>query len=493
MKVVLAFEVHQPTRIKKGFLWDEVMWTHPKGRLKEFYFDEEEDKEVFLRASNKAYKPSNYILLKALDRQKGEDRGLRVAFGISGTFLEQCERYDQDLLDTFRQLAQTGRVEFMEETYYHSLASLYDDMEEFDEQVKMHAQALRDLFGISAKFFENTELIYDDQVATHVASLGYKGIFAEGADRVLGWHSPNYVYASHGTPSLKVLFRNYRLSDDVAFRFSARWWSEWPLTADKYANWLASLPGQYVGLFMDYETFGEHQWPETGIHQFLAALPDEVLKHENLSFATPSEIVQHEDPVGEISIPKGSTTSWADIERDVSCWLGNAMQWAYFRTLQRLGRELAGYSGEEKTLWRYFQLSDIPYYMFTQGGAPGEVHSYFSPYPSPFDAGVTALSAIWDFESKVRAKLKVADHPFVFTLEGQNTGLVVYTLNGIIQGVKKAPEKSLREHLSRGDISRWLSEELGLEALAQTVRTIDPERSDFREELIRALSTALPH
>jgi len=487
MRVVLAFEVHQPTRIKRDFFWNENMWTHPPTGLKDFYFNRPEDKEIFLRASKKAYRPANEILLSAIDEQKKDPRGLRIAFGISGVFLEQCEEYDPDLLETFKQLASTGRVEFLDETYYHSLASLYDDKEEFNQQVALHKDKLRDLFGVTPTFFENTELIYDDEIASHVASMGYKGIFAEGADRVLEWHSPNYLYVSHGEPRIKVLFRNYRLSDDVAFRFSAKWWTEWPLTAEKYASWLSSLPGQYVGLFMDYETFGEHQWPETGIHDFLRALPGEVLKHNNLSFATPSEVINEEDPVDEISIPKGSTTSWADIERDTSCWLGNAMQWAYFKTIQREGRILRGYNGKEKDVWRYFQLSDIPYYMYTHGGAPGEVHSYFSPYPSPYDAGVTALSAIWDFEEKLRLKLNAADHPFVFTVNGVPTQDVVYTIAGLEDAIKRVPEESIRNHLAKRDISNWLRYELGLNELAKKVDSLSPDVKDVRAELIKIL------
>ncbi|MDP7976003.1 MAG: glycoside hydrolase family 57 protein [Thermoprotei archaeon] len=491
MKVVLAFEVHQPRRIKRDFFWSDLMGTHPKIPLLDFYFDRESDKEIFLRASKKAYTPTNDILLDLIDRQKGDPRGLRVAFGISGLFLEQCEEYDPDLLESFRQLVKTGRVEIMEETYYHSLASLYDDMDEFDEQIQQHRKKVKELLNFEPRFFENTELIYNDQIANHVSSLGYSGIFAEGAERILGWRSPNYVYLPKGNPNIKVLFRNYRLSDDVAFRFSARWWTEWPLTADKYADWLSRTSGQYVGLFMDYETFGEHQWPETGIHDFLRSLPYEVLKHENLRFATPSEVVKEEDPVDEITVPPNSTTSWADIERDTSCWLGNAMQWAYFRSLQKIGRELKGYNGPEGEVWRYFQESDIPYYMYTYGGGPGEVHNYFSPYPSPYDAAVTGLSALWDLEQKIRQTLRVADHPFVFTLGGNPVGQMAYTLEGMISVLDKVPEQSLREHMKNGDLSRWMRDELGLSEAAAKLESIDPKSLYPREELRSALKAIL--
>ncbi len=492
MKIVLAFEVHQPRRIKKDFFWSDLMGTHPKVPLRDFYFDRLSDREIFLRASRKAYTPTNEIILDLIDQHKADPRGFKVAFGISGLFLEQCEEYDPDLLETFRQLVKTGRVEIMEETYYHSLSSLYDDMEEFDEQIKLHREKVRELLGYEPKFFENTELIYNDRIANHISRLGYSGIFAEGAERILGWRSPNYVYVSKGEAKIRVLFRNYRLSDDVAFRFSARWWSEWPLTAKKYADWLSKTPGQYVGLFMDYETFGEHQWPETGIHDFLRSLPSEVLSHDNLTFATPSEVVREEEPVDEVTVPPDSTTSWADTERDTSCWLGNALQWAYFRTLQRLGNELKGYKGPEIEVWRNFQESDIPYYMYTYGGGPGEVHSYFSPYPSPYDAAVTGLSALWDFEQKIREKLKVADHPFVFTLKGAPVGQVVYTIHGLIAAIDKVPEPSLREHIKKGDIVNWLRDELEMPSLAARVQRIDPASISPKEEL-KALLEEVVH
>jgi len=478
VKIVLAFEVHQPTRIRGDFLWGEKIWTKPEGTLRDFYFDRKLDSDIFVRASRKAYLPSNRIILEKLDEQKRDPRGLRVAFGVSGTFLEQAEAYMPDLLESFRQLASTGRVEFMEETYYHSLSSLYEDQEEFKEQVAMHREKLRDLLGAQPTFFENTELIYNDQVAQRVASMGYKGMFTEGAERVLGWRSPNYVYSSRGQPKLRLLFRNYRLSDDIAFRFSARWWSEWPLTADKYSSWLASQEGQYVGLFMDYETFGEHHWPETGIHDFLRALPDEVLKHEGLGFATPSEVVDSEAPADEVSVDPSSTISWADMERDTSCWLGNAMQWAYFLTIQRLGRELYGAEGELRQVWRYFQLSDIPYYMYTYGGGPGEVHSYFSPYSTPYDAGVTALAAVWDFEKRVRSEIGAVDHPFVFAREGRSVGKYAYTVQGLAKGVREVGDDCLMEHASKADLSRWLGLEVGDLELSRHVKALE-ERGDL--------------
>jgi alpha-amylase len=269
----------------------------------------------------------------------------------------------------------------VEQTYYHSLASLYEDKQEFFEEVKMHGELIWDTFGLKPTTFENTELLYNDQIAQMVESLGYKAIFAEGVIA-----DPNYVYKPSGT-ELSLLLRNYQLTDDVGFRFSAAWWEEYPLTADKYSNWLSSTQGQCINLFCDYETFGEHQWPETGIFEFLKALPGDILKKQNLSFALPSEIAAKNKAVNEISIQ--NPVSWADLERDTSCWLGNALQWACYTYEKRLEAPVRESLDQELLdVWRTLGLSDNLYYMFTWGGGAGEVHSYFSPYNNAYDTAV---------------------------------------------------------------------------------------------------------
>ncbi len=259
-------------------------------------------------------------------------------------------------------------------------------------------------------------MLYNNAIAKTVESLGYKGIFTEGVEKILGEKSPNYIYSSKGTKKIRVLLRNYKLTDDIGFRFSARWWPEWPLTADKYAGWLASAPGQCINIFPDYETFGEHHWPETGIHSFLQHLPDEILKFDRLQMATPSEVIAKDNPVGEIDVPEAQgTVSWADLQRDQTGWLGNVMQWAYYSGLRRLEPLiLEAEDPEWLRLWRDFQTSDHLYYMFTAGGGPGELHSYFSPYESPADAFAVAQTLLNDFEARLRLYISAANEPFLF-------------------------------------------------------------------------------
>ena len=281
--IVLVFEVHQPHRLKRSVFWEnKIFKRQKKAELFNYYFDSETDRRIFLRAAKKCYFPSNQILLDLIDQYKTERRQVKLAFSISGVFLEQCEMFSRDLLESFKQLAETGNVEFLEQTYYHSIASLYPEKDEFTEQVKLHRDITKCLLGYEPTVFENTELLYNNTIAKMVENLGYKGIYTEGVEKILHEKSPNYLYTPRGSKKIRVLLRNYKLTDDIGFRFSARWWSEFPLTADKYARWLASTEGQLINIFPDYETFGEHHWPETGIHNFLKHLPEEIMKWGNL-------------------------------------------------------------------------------------------------------------------------------------------------------------------------------------------------------------------
>jgi alpha-amylase len=476
--VVFVFEVHQPYRLKKDFFWENRFFKRvKKEELFDYYFDHSVNREVFERACKKCYFPSNQILLDVIDKHKREKKKVRISFGISGVFLEQCEMFNKDLLESFKQLAETGCVEFLSQTYYHSLASLYSEREEFVEQVKMHQRAMKDLLGYVPKIFENTELLYNNAIARTIEESGYKGIFTEGVERILHEKSPNYLYTPKGCKNIKVLLRNYKLTDDIGFRFSARWWNEWPLTADKYASWLASTPGHCINIFPDYETFGEHHWPETGIHEFLKHLPGEILKWWNLHMATPSDVVEKYEPVAEIDVPElGGTVSWADLERDASCWLGNTMQWAYYTNVRKL-EPLVKESDDKDLLriWRYFQTSDHLYYMFTAGGAPGEVHSYFSPFNSPIDAFVTEQTAVLDFENRVRLATIAANEPFLFYNEvGEKhfTGRIAWTLKGFIQALQNINTKSLEFHSSRRDFERWAEKALTDKALSEQLKKI---------------------
>ena len=373
--------------------------------------------------------------------------------------------FEKDLLETFKQLANSGRVEFLNQTYYHSISSLYPDKEEFIEQAKMHKQTIKDLLGYTPTVFENTELLYNNTIAKTVEAMGYKGIYTEGVEKILGEKSPNFIYTPKGTKKIRVLLRNYKLTDDIGFRFSARWWPEWPLTADKYAGWLAGTPGECINIFPDYETFGEHHWPETGIHSFLQHLPDEILKFEHLQMITPSEVVAKRVSAGEIDVPEGqSTVSWADIQRDQSGWLGNVMQWAYYTTLRRLEPLIKEADDNEfLKLWRDFQTSDHLYYMFTAGGGPGEVHSYFSPYESPMDAFAVAQTLLTDFEARLRTAIVAANEPFLFsTGVGKDcyTGAMAWSLKGFIKVLKEVNAKAIEFHVGNGDFESWVQHSL---------------------------------
>lgn len=440
------------------------------GDLFDLYFDRSTDREIFDRVSRKCYFPSNRILLDQIDEHRRGRRRVKVAFSLSGVFLEQCERFSRDLLESFKELGQTGCVEFLDQPYYHSLASLFPSKDEFIEQVRLHHDALRSLLGFDAKVFENTELIYNNEIARVAKGLGYRAIFAEGAEKVLGWRSPNHVYEVKGI-GIRLLLRNYRLSDDIGFRFSARWWSQWPLTADKYASWLAATPGHCIVVFMDYETFGEHHWPETGIHDFLRHLPREILKWEHLSMATPSEAVERHKPVGEIDIPPDRTTSWSGTERDLSSWLGNEAQRIFFARLIGLA-PLVKESGSEDLvrIWRCLGISDHLHNMFGGEGARGAVHRYFSPFDSPLKAFVVSLTALLDLENRVSGLAMAADDPFQFRTEGGPTGVTAYSLRGFARAVKRAGIRSLEYHTKRGDFERWAHHSLHDGGLAKALK-----------------------
>jgi len=385
-------------------------------------------------------------------------------------------------------------VEFLDQTYYHSIASLYPEKGEFIEQVAMHKQTIKDLLGYSPQVFENTELLYNNTIAKTVESIGYKGIYTEGVEKILGEKSPNYIYTPKGAKKIRVLLRNYKLTDDIGFRFSARWWPEWPLTADKYARWLAETKGECINIFPDYETFGEHHWPETGIHSFLQHLPDEILKFEHLQMATPSEVVEKHSSAGEIDVPEAEgTVSWADIKRDQSGWLDNVMQWAYYTTLLRLGPLIKETDDDEfLRLWRDFQTSDHLYYMFTAGGGPGEVHSYFSPYESPMDAFVAAQTLLNDFEARLRIALLTANEPFLFyTGVGKdcNTGMMAWSLKGFIKALEEVDPKAIEFHVGNGDFESWAQSSLKDKKLASHFKSINAS-GEKGEKLRKAIVDA---
>ena len=389
--VCLYFEVHQPMRLNHFTVFN-IGANHDRSSD---YFNHKLNQEIFEKVAKKCYLPTNKILLDLINKYDGK---FRVSFSLTGTFIEYCERYMPSVLDSFKDLFATGAVDLLEETYFHSLSSLYDDLDEFEDQVKMHRQTIKRIFNYKPKIFRNTETIYDNRIARKIAELGYKGIITEGADKILGWRSPNFVYKPVKA-NIKVLMRNYKLSDDVGFRFSSRNWSGFPLTADKYANWMSNSFGDVINLFMDYETFGEHQWTETGIFEFLKHLPGEVFKHDNLDFATVSEAVERYNSVGDIDVP--NAISWADEDRNVSTWLGNDMQMACFNELKNIGRKLQEKNNERllKT-WRRLQTSDHLYYCSTKGLADGAVHAYFSPYENPYEGFMNYMNILQDLKQR---------------------------------------------------------------------------------------------
>ncbi|MCL2475944.1 polysaccharide deacetylase family protein [Candidatus Bathycorpusculum sp.] len=489
--VAFVFEVHQPHRLRRSLFWEGKLFRRqPKEELFNYYFDTEVDREIFKRAAKKCYLPSNQIILKVIDEHKRSRKQAKFSFSVSGVFLEQCEMFDKDLLETFRQLAKSGRVEFLNQTHYHSIASLYPNKEEFVAQAQMHKQTIKDLLGYTPVIFENTELLYNNAIAKTVEDMGYRGIYTEGVERILGGKSPNYLYTPKGNKKIRVLLRNYKLTDDIGFRFSARWWSEWPLTADKYAHWLATTKGEVINIFPDYETFGEHHWPETGIHGFLQHLPDEILKQDHLKMVTPTEVVEKHASSGEIDVPeaKGSV-SWADVQRDQSGWLGNVMQWAYYTVLHRL-EPLVLEARDEVVLrlWRNFQTSDHLYYMFTSGGGPGEVHSYFSPYESPMDAFVAAQTLINDFEARLRQMILAANEPFLFyTDNGEKyyTGRKAWSLLGFISALGEVPVRAIEFHADKDDFERWARFSLRDNKLAENIKALKVQKGEtLRKSLI---------
>jgi len=430
--VVFYFQVHQPFRLRRYTVFD----------TDHFYFDTQKNGDICRKVADKCYRPATQLMLDLVKRNNGN---FRISYSISGVALDQMQEFCPDVIDIFRRLSDTGCCEFIGETYHHSLSFLYS-REEFVDQVNLHTKKIQDLFGQTPRVFRNTELTYNNDLAhfvsnmttdgmpggagaadsfgraatngaAHPAQKRFLGIICEGADHILGYRSPNYLYRPPHTgdgPTGKpfsVLLKNYRLSDDIAFRFSNQGWSEWPLSAERFASWVNNINGNgfLCNLFMDYETFGEHQWAETGIFKFLEALPEKVFDANpgQNHFNTVSEAIERFEPVGVYDVPH--MISWADTERDLSAWLGNSMQSNALQETYRLERPIrrrlnaAIESGEEREIiearhlladWRKLTTSDHPYYMSTKYWSDGDVHKYFSPYDSPYDAYINFMNVL---------------------------------------------------------------------------------------------------
>lgn len=431
--VCLYFQIHQPLRLKRYRFFD-IGNNH-------YYYDDYTNESIMRKIADECYLPANKIILELL---KSEKYNFKISFSITGLALEQFELYAPEVIDSFKALAKTGKVEFLSETYSHSLVSLRNK-DEFIGQVKEHSNKIEALFGAKPTIFRNTELIYSDGIGQMVADMGYKGILTEGAKHILGWKSPNYLYCNAINPKLKILMRNYNLSDDIAFRFSNEDWKNWPLTSGKFVSWLNEFDEKedVVNIFMDYETFGEHQKKESGIFEFLKNFPKDLSAKSKYKFALPSEVVDEYQPIAQAHVP--NVISWADEERDLSAWLGNSLQNEAFDKLYELREDLLALNDERLLKdWKYLQGSDHFYYMCTKFFSDGDVHSYFNPYNSPYDAFINYMNVLSDLQLRIN-KLKDSNPESTEDLKKE-----ISKKNAIIAHYKERLEE-LDEHFSEAD------------------------------------------
>ena len=479
--ICLYFQVHQPYRLQTYRFFD-IGINHD-------YYDEFANSSIMQRVAQKCYLPMNRLLL---DLIKEYGSAFKVSFSISGMALEQFESCAPDALKSFQELAKTGNVEFLAETYAHSLSAL-SDKEEFMRQVKMHAQKVEELFGQKPTTFRNTELIYSDDIGATVAGMGFDVMLTEGAKHVLGWRSPNMMYTNAINPNLKLLLKNFRLSDDIAFRFSNQGWNEWPLTTDKFTQWLNELDkkDEVVNLFMDYETFGEHQWEETGIFDFMAALPGAIYKNTDLKFATPKELGKQLQPVAPVHVPY--PISWADEERDITAWLGNDLQNEAFNKLNALSSKVKHINNPSiQRDWLYLQTSDHFYYMSTKWFSDGDVHKYFNPYGNPYDAFINYMNVLSDFIIRVENEGVDVDE------ELKDIKEAVSSMSEKAEKAVKKAAKKVKETLEKGkelnfddikDMSdsaiKKLLKEIDLETLTGALKDT---KEDLAERIIPNLS-----
>lgn len=390
--VCLFFQVHQPFRHRRYRFFD-IGNDH-------YYYDDYANETIMRRVAEKSYLPTNKLLLKLADKLEGK---FKVSFSITGLALEQFELYAPEVIESFQKLAKTGCVEFLSETYSHSLSSL-KDKDIFKQQVKLHDERIFALFGHRPRVFRNTEMIYSDEIGAQVADMGYHAMLTEGAKHVLGWKSPNFLYVNAINPRLKILMRNFKLSDDISFRFSNPDWSEFPLTADKFVSWLEKLNSkeEVVNLFLSYESFGGRQTKESGIFDFLEDLPQKIIARPDLKFATPSEVTEELQPISAVSVPY--PISWADEERDLTAWLGNEMQKEAFEKLYNLRKQMEKCSDPELNRdWNYLQVSDHFYYMSTKYYSGGEDRSGFNPFDSPYEAFINYMNVLSDFKIRLNS------------------------------------------------------------------------------------------
>jgi alpha-amylase len=423
------------------------------------------------KVAQKSYLPMNRLLLDLL---KEYGSAFKVSFSISGTAIDQFEQYAPEVLDSFKLLADSGNVEFLSETYAHSLSALTSKTE-FQRQVKMHSDKIKMYFGQKPTTFRNTELIYDDKIGEAVADMGFDLMLTEGAKHVLGWRSPNFMYANAQRPELKLLLKNFRLSDDIAFRFSQQSWSDWPLTTEKFVDWLNNTAEneEVINLFMDYETFGEHQWAETGIFDFMRALPGRVFSHSDFGFATPAEIAGKLQTVSPIHVP--NTISWADEERDLTAWLGNDLQDEAFGKLYALKEKVLQCDDPQiQKDWLYLQTSDHFYYMCTKWFSDGDVHKYFNPYGTPYDAFVNYMNVLSDFIIRVNENTKLEENNFA-EVKDAATELIDKTGDAVKKTLNKTNKKVRKTLTKTKSVSFDEIKDLSNTAVKKLLREVDIE------------------
>ncbi|OFY09115.1 MAG: alpha-amylase [Bacteroidetes bacterium GWE2_42_24] len=456
----MYFQVHQPYRLRTYRFFDIGADHH--------YYDDYQNRYLIRRIAEKCYLPANNLLLDLINKH---NRKFKVSFSISGVALQQFIEYAPEVITSFQKLAATGNVEFLAETYAHSLVALKSKTE-FIRQIKMQVDLINELFGQKPTAFRNTELVYSDEIGEMVNELGFKVMLAEGAKHILGWKSPNFLYNNSYQPNLKVLLRNFRLSDDIAFRFSEQSWSEWPLTAEKYVDWINAVdPKQpVVNLFMDYETFGEHQWKETGIFDFLNDLPGKAFTNSDIIFRTPSELSDLLESVGSIHVP--FPASWADEERDLTAWLGNELQDEAFDTLYNLTQKVRQVQDPSiKRDWLFLQSSDHFYYMCTKWFSDGEVHKYFNPYNTPYEAFINYMNVLSDFS--IRVDNWLAENP---DSPEETIGKAYVNIANSIKKEAKSVENELKKKMAGkiNDFNNLL--EMSDKELKKVIKDIDADQ-----------------
>lgn len=470
--ICLHFQVHQPYRLRTYRFFD-IGSNHN-------YYDEYQNRTIVKRVVDRSYLPMNRLLL---DLIKEYGAAFKVSFSISGIAIEQFRQYTPEVLDSFRKLAKTGNVEFLAETYSHSLSSLLMDPEEFKLQVRKHADTIEELFGKRPTAFRNTEMIYSDEIGNKVVEMGYRVMLTEGAKHVLGWKSPNYMYCNAINPKLKLLLRNYQLSDDIGFRFSNQSWIEWPLTAEKFAKWINTYKNQQVvNIFMDYETFGEHQWAETGIFNFMKALPQQIFSKTNFTFKNPSELADELQPVSAVSVP--TPISWADEERDLTAWLGNELQDEAFDVLYSLKEQVRNSADPSiQKDWMYLQTSDHFYYMCTKWFSDGDVHKYFNPYTTPYEAFINYMNVLSDFKNRLDAVPMKEMNSFPTDQESEVNLTKASTVNKPKSAGSLEPDFDLIFSLSKADLKKAL-EKIDIKELAYSLYDkADDKLSELKKKL----------